>query len=161
MKIPLKLNGEQKIFEADPTEKLMDTLRRENLISVKCGCSKGFCGSCTVLLDGHAVPSCIIPVAAVRESEVETLEYFSTRSIYDVIVTHFNKLGLNMCGYCNSGKILATYDLIKTYKYPTRQQIYDMVRHFNCPCTETDDLINGIISVSKYFSKIRDKNNEK
>ena len=113
------------------------------------------------MLDGHAVPSCIIPVSAVRDSEVETLEHFSKRPLYDLIVSAFNKAGIKLCEYCRSGKILATYDLIKTYKYPTRQQIYEMVRHFNCPCTETDELITGIISVSKYYSKIREKKNEK
>lgn len=144
MKIPMVLNGEHKILEAEPSEMLMEVLRRENLFSVKCGCSAGVCGSCTVLLDSRAVPSCIIPVAAVRESSVETLEFFSHNPMYRIITDSFVKAGVNMCGYCNAGKIFAACDLIRTHKTPSRDIILETVCHFNCSCTETDMLIKGI-----------------
>ncbi len=150
MKIPLVLNGEQTILEAEPHEKLTSVLRRCQFFSLKCGCEEGFCGSCTVMLDGHAVPSCIIPVASVRDSQVETLEHFSKTTTYGLIMEAFKKSGINMCEYCNTGKIFAAYDLILTYKRPTRQQVYETVRHFNCQCTETDNLVNGIILAARY-----------
>lgn len=149
MKIPLMLNGEHKILEAEPSEKLMDVLRRERLFSVKCGCEEGFCGACTIMLNGRAVPSCIIPVVSARDSEVETLEHFSHNDFYRLIMDAYKKTGINMCDYCNAGKIFAAYDLIRTYKRPTRQQVYETVRHFNCSCTETDAHVNGIMLASR------------
>lgn len=148
MKIPLILNREQKILEVDPAEKLIDALRREHLCSVKSGCGSGRCGSCSVLLDGKPIPSCIIPAAAVRDSEVVTLEYFSLTEMYRIIMDSFNKVDIKLCGYCNAGKIFAAYDLIQTYQRPDRQLIYETVKHFTCSCTETDQLVQGIYTAA-------------
>ncbi len=145
MKIPLILNGEQKILEVDPAEKLLTVLRREKLFSAKSGCEKGICGACTVLLDDRPVPSCIIPAAAARDSVIETLEHFSQSDAYADIIGGFSKAGVRLCGYCNAGKIFVAYDLIRTGTRPSRGRIYEAVRHFNCPCTETDTLVQGIL----------------
>ena len=66
MKIPFTLNSEDIILDAEPDTKLLQLLRDNGIFSVKDGCKKGSCGSCTVLMDGKPVPSCIIPSAAVR-----------------------------------------------------------------------------------------------
>ena len=153
MKIPLILNNENKILEADPSEKLLEVLRRERLFSVRQNCGKGICGSCTILLDGKPVPSCIIPVADVRDSSIETLEHFAQTDMYKIIMDSFSKVGIQLCGYCNAGKIFAAYDLIQTYQRPDKHLIYDTVRHFICNCSETDVLVQGIMLAASVFHK--------
>lgn len=145
MKIPVILNGDSTVLEADPALSLLKVLRREEIISAKLGCAVGRCGSCTVLLEGRAVASCLIPLAAVKDATIITLEHFSKTPEYKVIMEAFGKAGINLCGYCNAGKILATYSLISAYRHPTLQLVQDTVRHFNCACTEQDDLVQGIM----------------
>lgn len=151
MKIPVILNGEITVLEADPALSLLKVLRREGIISAKLGCTTGRCDSCTVLVGGRAVASCLIPLAAVRDATIITLEYFSKTPEYKVIIEAFGKAGIKLCGYCNAGKILATYSLISTHKHPSLQLVQDTVRHFNCSCTEQDDLVQGIMYAGAAF----------
>ena len=63
-------------------------------------------------------------------------------------------MNIQLCGYCNAGKILTAYSLINLYQRPSRQLIYDYVKEFNCLCTETDILIQGIIlAANTYWSQ--------
>lgn len=148
MKVPIKLNDDNLVLEADPSISLLDVLRREGLVSPKLGCGKGSCGACTVLLDGKAIPTCIIPLVVVRNATIVTLEHFSKTKEYDLIMDSFARAGLQLCGYCNAGKILGTYSLITANPRPSKQLIYDMVRHFDCSCTEQEALIQGVIYAS-------------
>lgn len=154
MKVPLTLNGEQQIWEIDNRDILVDVLRQKKLLSVKCGCGTLNCGACTVLMDGRAVLSCVIPAVAVKDSTVETLEYCLKTPLCSVILDAFAKVNIQLCGYCNAGKILTAYSLINLYQRPSRQLIYDYVKEFNCLCTETDILIQGIIlAANTYWSQ--------
>ncbi|MBR6566809.1 MAG: 2Fe-2S iron-sulfur cluster binding domain-containing protein [Spirochaetaceae bacterium] len=148
MKVPIKLNDNELVLEADPSMTLLDVLRREGFISPKLGCSRGSCGACTVLLDGKAIPTCIVPLVVARDATIVTLEYFSKTKEHELIMEAFAKAGIQLCGFCNSGKILGAYSLITTHPRPSRQLIYDMVRHFDCSCTEQDSLIQGILYAS-------------
>ena len=113
MKIPVILNSERVILDAKPAESLLEVLRRQGLLSVKEGCTKGKCGSCTVLLDEKPVPSCIIPVGIVRNASIETLEFFLLTKEGEDIAAGFKQAGLNLCGFCNSARIFSTYELLK------------------------------------------------
>ena len=84
MNFTVTLNGKKQIIQASPSDSLMLVLRRYNLLSVKLGCGKGSCGSCTVLFNGKPVPSCKIPVALAMNQEIETLEHFSEIIIFSV-----------------------------------------------------------------------------
>jgi aerobic carbon-monoxide dehydrogenase small subunit len=145
MKIPVKLNDKKIVLEAEPDDKLLNVLRRLNLLSVKCGCNEGYCGACTILLDGRPVPSCIIPVAITRDSSIITLEHFSKSEEYQDIISGFNKAGINLCGYCNAGKVFSAWHILNTFMKPDRRTIYEEVNHLAPCCTNTDILINGIL----------------
>ncbi len=145
MKIPVMLNEVLTVLDEDPAVSLLHVLRKNGQLSAKCGCSQGHCGSCTVLLDDRAVASCIIPLAVVRDATIVTLEHFSKRPEYALIMDSFSKAGIRLCGYCNAGKILATYSLISSWGRPSRQQVCDTVRHLGCPCTERDSLVQGVM----------------
>ena len=161
MKIPITLNGEMRVLEADPSMSLLEVLRREGFISAKLGCAQGRCGSCTVLVDGKAVPTCILAFVAVRDASIVTMEQFSKTKEYELIMESFEKAGIQLCGFCNAGKILGTYSLISTYQRPSQQLMYDMMRHFNCSCTEQDSLVQGIIYAVAAFQSFALKRQEK
>ena len=145
MKFQLTLNGKKVILDAEPGEKLLDILRREKLYSVKCGCEKGHCGNCTILLDNKPVPSCIVTIGSVREREIVTLEYFKSNPLYNNIIQGFNTAGIHMCGWCNAGKIFAAYSVLSRYHRPDRSAIYSAIQGLDACCADSESLANGIL----------------
>lgn len=145
MNIPVIINGERIQLQANPDDKLLDVLRKQNLYLVKLGCGKGTCGSCTILLNGKPVPSCKVPVALVMNQEITTLEYYSKTEQYTYIKKGFEKAGIKLCGYCNAGKVFAATSILENRKKPTRASVKEQIKHLSPCCTDIDTLINGII----------------
>lgn len=145
MKIPLTLNSKKVVLSAEPTDTLLNVLRREHLYSVKCGCENGICGNCMVLLDDTSVPSCKIPMGIIRDSNIITLEHFKNDPLYQDIVTGFSQAGIHMCGYCNAGKIFTAYSILKKYYRPTIEQIHTAIKNLNSCCTDYTTFTNGIL----------------
>ncbi len=153
MNIPIILNGERIMIQASADETLLNVLRTQKCLSVKEGCSKGSCGSCTVLLNKKPVPSCKIPIALVINQEIETLEYFCKSEIYTDIIKGFSKAGIKLCGFCNTGKIFAAAYIIGLNEKPTRTSIRENVKHLSPCCTDINTLINGIIYAFDFYSR--------
>ena len=145
MKIPVTLNGNKIILDAHADEPLMKVLHKNGCTSVKCGCSGGFCGSCTILLDDKPAASCMIPSGIVRDSDIVTLDYFVKTEEYSTIMSGFQKAGIKLCGYCTAGKVFSAYQILKMTKMPTRQEITDYVKTLSPCCTDLETLVNGII----------------
>lgn len=145
MKINFSLNNENIVVDTSPDTALSAILRENGIFSAKKGCDKGFCGACTVLLNNRPVPSCIVPVAMVRNSSVITLEYFCNTEDFKDIQAGFKSAGVELCGYCNAGKVFEAYDIIYKIERPDRNYIAKQVSYFPCNCTETETLVNGII----------------
>ncbi len=160
MRLKLNINEQDYVYEVDPSEKLLFLLRREKFFSVKSGCENGHCGSCTVLLDDHAVTSCTIPVGILNNSKILTVDFFMKKPVYADIAKGFEKAGVSMCGYCNAGKIFACYEAITENKNPTREIIYKYIYQLKDCCVEKDILINGIVYASQlHFEKENRKKN--
>ncbi|MCR5290506.1 MAG: 2Fe-2S iron-sulfur cluster binding domain-containing protein [Treponema sp.] len=145
MNIPFTLNGKKTILDVAPEDTLLNVLRDLNLTSVKEGCTKGICGSCTVLLDNKPVHSCLIPSLLLKDTSIETLEHFMISENYKDIAAGFEKAGIHLCGFCNADKIFTAWDIIQRYEYPKKQDLYDEVSHITWCCTDRDTYINGII----------------
>lgn len=145
MNIPVIINGERIQLQANPDDKLLDVLRKQNLYLVKLGCGKGTCGSCTILFNGKPVPSCKVPVALAMNQEITTLEYYIKTEQYTYIKKGFEKAGIKLCGYCNAGKIFAATSILENRQKPTRASVKEQVKHLSPCCTDIDTLINGII----------------
>lgn len=116
----------------------------------KGGCNKQICGACTVLLDGFPVPSCIVPVAIARDSEIITLEYFSKTANYSDIMKGFKIAGIKLCGFCDAGKIFACEYLLRTKtqksaSLPMLKAIYDCISFLSPCCASKKQLAEGII----------------
>lgn len=145
MNIPFTLNGTKNILDVRPEESLMTILRKHNITSVKCGCSKGICGSCCVLFNDNPVPSCKIPVGIIRDSDIVTYEYFEKTKEFAIIKKGFDYAGIKLCGYCNTGKFFTTYQILKMNRIPNRQEITSLVKNLSPCCTDLLTLVNGII----------------
>ncbi len=145
MKIPVTLNGTKTILDAHADESLMKVLHKNGCPSVKSGCSGGFCGACTILLDDKPAASCKIPAGIVRNSDIVTLDYFVKTEEYNTIMGGLQKAGIKLCGYCTAGKVFSAYQILKMTKMPTRQEITDYVKALSPCCTDIETLVNGII----------------
>ncbi len=111
MKIRVKINGQDRSFEIDPSEYLLDTLRKNGYMSVKRGCDTGSCGACTVLLDGRPVISCSVLSASVDGHEITTAE-----GIANQMKEYMHALaseGADQCGFCQPGLLVMIYYLKK------------------------------------------------
>lgn len=145
MKIPVILNGSKTILDAHADESLMKVLHKSGCPSVKSGCSGGFCGACTILLDDRPAAACKIPAGTVRDCDIVTLDYFVKTEEYSTIMSGFQKAGIKLCGYCTAGKVFSAYQILKMSKMPTRQEITDYVKALSPCCTDLETLVNGII----------------
>ena len=153
MKIALTLNGDKTVLEANPDDSLMKVLHENGCASVKSGCQEGFCGTCTVLFNDKPVSSCKMPVGLAKDSHIITLESFSRTDDYKMIMEGFAKAGIKLCGYCNAGKIFAAYQILKTSKNITKEEISDQIKNLSPCCTDIETLSNGIINAMKVKTK--------
>lgn len=153
MKITLTINNITKLYDVTSDTSLLELLRKEKITSAKDGCGSGHCGACTVLLDNKAVPSCLIPVASIRDSNIITLEQFSTTDEYKDIKEGLSKAGILLCGYCNAAKYFLIEDILSKNIRPQKEEIIKQCSYAKCKCTETDALVNAVI----YSSNIRRK----
>ena len=115
MKINFNLNKTSVQIEAPANERLLSVLRREfNLLSLKSSCLSGQCGACTVLMNDKPVPACFIPVFKAEGKNIITLEYFKTTDDYKDIAAGFDQAGVEMCGFCDAGKVFFTYAILNS-----------------------------------------------
>jgi carbon-monoxide dehydrogenase small subunit len=158
MKMQLTINEEQVLFDVDPEMKLLSFLRSRGLMSAKQGCGEGHCGACTVLLDDEAVPSCLVPMAAVWNSSIVTLEHFSKTPEYGDILQGFAQTGVRFCGFCDAGKIFAAYQLLKNRgERPERSGIIKTMEAFSCHCMDSGRITNGILIAANLRRKRKNK----
>lgn len=151
MIIPFILNGEKLYLDARPNDRLLHILRqRFDLTEVKESCSAGFCGACTVLMNGVSVPSCIIPAFQIRNREITTLSHFKKTEDYQDIEKGFSDAGISLCGFCDAGKILTAYSIIAANEKPSKQEIREMLDSVSCRCTAISDLVSAIQRAAMY-----------
>ena len=159
MKIRFHLNNEAVEIEADADERLSDVLRRDfGLLSVRKSCMQGTCGSCTVLLNDHPVPSCRLPIFAVAGKSIITLEAFSATPEYNDIIAAFDKEGITLCGFCSAGTILTAHSIVQKHWNPTDEQIRDAYIGIMCRCT---DIVSITAALKQVCRSKRSKRHEK
>ncbi|WP_029422485.1 (2Fe-2S)-binding protein [Alicyclobacillus macrosporangiidus] len=100
----LRINGRTTRWTGDPLAPLADVLRDGlGLTGTKIGCRTGECGACTILLDGRPVMSCLLPVAAVQEMDIRTIEGLASDSRFEALADAMAACGGAQCGYCTPG----------------------------------------------------------
>jgi isoquinoline 1-oxidoreductase subunit alpha len=132
-KYELSVNGKTMTAEADSDTPLLWVLRDNlNLVGTKFGCGMAQCGACTVHLDGNAVRSCSIPVSAIGNSKVITIEGLSEKGNHP-LQQAWEELDVSQCGYCQAGQIMAAASLLKQNPKPSDEDI-DVAMTNICRC---------------------------
>jgi nicotinate dehydrogenase subunit A len=133
--ISLKVNGGLHTLELDPATPLLFVLNDElGLRGPKFGCGMAQCGACTVILRGQAVRSCVMPVSAVREDEVTTLEGLGSPEKPHPIQQAFIAEGAAQCGFCLSGVILTAKAALDEKPQASDEEIHEALGGVLCRC---------------------------
>jgi len=133
--ISLKVNGYVHAVDVDPQTPLLYVLSDDlQLRGPKFGCGLAQCGACTVLLRGRAVRSCVMPVSAVKQEEVTTLEGLGTPEKPHAIQQAFIDEGATQCGFCLSGVILTAKALLDENPKASDEEIREAMSNVLCRC---------------------------
>ena len=130
----LTVNNEQRRVNVDPATPLLWVLRDHlKLVGTKYGCGIAQCGACTIHLDGTAVRSCQLPVSAVGEQAVTTIEGLSENADHPVQKAWL-KHDVPQCGYCQAGQIMTATALLKSNPSPSDEEIEEAMNGNLCRC---------------------------
>ena len=133
--IRMTVNGSELVTEAEGRTPLLYVLRDElELNGAKFGCGLGQCGACTVLIDGQAVASCVVPIASVEGQSVTTLEGLGTAANPGPVQAAFIEEQAAQCGFCIPGIIMRTEALLRQNPDPTDEEIRDFLAPNLCRC---------------------------
>ena len=151
MTIGFILNGEDVTVQTDAENRLINVLRDSfGLLQTKTGCLCGNCGACLIILNGDVAKSCLIPAFNIMDSEIITIEGFSLTDEYNDIITGFSEADVETCGFCNTGKILATEAMLGRNSRPSKNEILAAFQGIKCRCTEPEELAQGVIAVAEH-----------
>jgi isoquinoline 1-oxidoreductase subunit alpha len=134
MVIALTVNGQLRSLDVESDTPLLWALRDSlGLTGTKFGCGVAQCGACTVLVDGEAMPSCIVPVSAVTGASITTIEGLAAEGGLHPVQQAWIDHQVPQCGYCQSGMIMAVAALLARQPHPTDQDVDDAITNI-CPC---------------------------
>jgi carbon-monoxide dehydrogenase small subunit len=148
--VELVVNGEPTEFIAPPGMTLLSSLREAlGLMAAKRGCAQGACGTCTVLLDGEPVMSCLVPVETVDGARVDTLEGVQAADgSLDEVQASFLENFATQCGFCTSGMIMTAQALLASNPSPTRADVVRAISGNVCRCTGYELIIEAILDAA-------------
>ena len=131
----LNVNGAQTSVDAPGDESLLFVLRNHlHLTGTKYGCGEGQCGACTVLINGRATRSCLIPLSAAANLKIETVEGLEQNGRLNAVQQAFLEEYAMQCGYCTSGMIMSATSLLRHTPHPTDEQILTAMNGNICRC---------------------------
>jgi len=151
-KIPINfsLNGHKIAIEIEPQLTLLEMLRdRLGVKSPKCGCDRGDCGTCTVILDGKTVRSCLVLAVEVDGLKVTTLEGIMQDGKLTPIQQAFIANNSFQCGFCAPGMILSTTELLGKNPNPNKEEIQEALSGNLCRCTGYSPIIDTVLEFTK------------
>lgn len=148
--VTLIVNGEEREVRVEPRQTLLDTLRNDlGLTGTKEGCGSGNCGTCTVLLNGKAVSSCIVLTVEVEGQEITTIEGLAQAGKIHPFQKAFIEEGAIQCGFCTPGMILTAKAFLDTNPHPTEAQVRQAIAGNLCRCTGYDKIVRAILKVAE------------
>lgn len=143
--ISFAVNGEPKSVHVYPMERLLDVLRFDlGLTGAKEGCGEGECGSCSILMDGLLVNSCLVPVLQAGGSSVVTIEGLASGDTLHALQESFLQCGGAQCGICTPGMILAAFHLLNLKPDPTMNEIREGLSGNLCRCTGYSQIVEAV-----------------
>lgn len=143
----IKVNVNGKLVDAQVTGnmRLLDLVRDKlSLTATKEGCAIGECGACTVIMDGHAVCSCLVLAAQCDGAEITTLEGLVEDPMAKKLQNAFIEHGGVQCGFCTPGVLVSTSALLARHPSPTDEQLMDALEGNICRCTGYQPILESI-----------------
>lgn len=145
MRISFELDGEERTVQSPPDRSLRELLREDcDRNSVKKGCDSGRCGSCTVLLDGEAVKSCLGMAAQADGRSITTVEGIADGSLGREIQDAFEEEFAIQCGYCTPGFVLSALAYLDENPSPERAEIRSALKGNVCRCTGYEKILDAV-----------------
>jgi len=152
------VNGKTRALKTEPERPLLDVLREDlGLTGVKYGCGEGQCRACTVLLDGKAVASCVLPVRAAEGKRVVTIEGLAAGdgSRLHPVQEAFLEEGAMQCGYCVPGMILTAATLLEKNPRPTEAEIVEGMNGNLCRCNGYARVVAGVRRAAELMAGVK------
>jgi carbon-monoxide dehydrogenase small subunit len=147
--ITLTVNGETLPIDVSPNDVLLDTLRTQiGVKSPKVGCERGDCGSCTILLDGANVRSCLILAIEVDGHHITTVEGLSHDGL-SALQEELIAASSFQCGFCAPGIVLVAAELLEREPEPTRDQVREAISGNLCRCTGYDPIVDAVLALAE------------
>ena len=145
----LLVNGKKHNVEAAEGESLLTVLRdRLDLTGSKYGCGEGSCGACTVLIDGIASRSCILPAELAAGKEITTIEGLSEKGFLHPVQKAFLKVDVFQCSYCAPGMVMSAVSLLKKHPRPSQQEVIQGMQGNICRCGTYPRIVKAIQEAS-------------
>jgi aerobic-type carbon monoxide dehydrogenase small subunit (CoxS/CutS family) len=145
MLLTLSVNGEERQLFVPVHKTLLEVLREDlELTGTKHGCELGECGTCTVLVDGEPVLSCLVLPVECQGRQIKTVEGMASGSQLHPLQQAFAELGAAQCGYCTPGILLTAEALLDDTPNPTRDQIREALAGNLCRCTGYTKILDAV-----------------
>ena len=149
MKIALTLNGEVRDLEIGPGETLLSLLRRSGCLSVKYGCGTGDCGTCTAIVNGRVVVSCLLLAAKADGCDVRTMDGWRDDPALQVLAEVFVRQAAVQCGYCIPGMILTARVLLAEHPDPSEAMTRHSLAGILCRCTGYVKPVEAVLEAAR------------
>lgn len=149
MHLTIEVNGEDWGLDVAPADVLLDVLReRVGIKSPKIGCERGDCGSCTVVLDGRTVRSCLVLAVEADGHEIKTVEGISHDGLSE-LQRLFVVSNSFQCGFCAPGIVLSATELLERNPSPTRHDVQEALAGNLCRCTGYEPIIDAVLAAGE------------
>ncbi len=148
--VQLTINDKEYDIAVQANETLVDVLRYQlGLTGTKKGCGQGDCGSCTVIMDGNTVNSCLVLAVQANGSRITTIEGLESDEGLHPVQKAFIEHGAIQCGFCSSGMILSAKNLLDKNPKPTEGEIRSALSGNLCRCTGYQKIVEAVQSIAK------------
>jgi len=147
--IELTINGEKICAKAQPEQSLLKFLRENGFTEVKCGCEKGDCGTCTVIMNRKAIKSCITLAMQANGKEILTAKGLEKQALGRKLQESFVKYGAIQCGFCTPGMLMAAKAYLDENPEPNKGEIRNAISGNLCRCTGYKKIVEAIYDVAE------------
>jgi carbon-monoxide dehydrogenase small subunit len=147
-KVNFTVNGEEHELLVEPNALLLNVLRDDlGMTGAKYACGVGQCGGCTVLMNGEAVLSCLVLAVAANGAKIQTVEgLVKPDGTLDPLQEAFLDHGAMQCGFCTSGMVMISKDLLNRNPSPSEKEIREHIRGNICRCTGYNSIVRAVKS---------------
>lgn len=151
-RVTMTVNGRTRQARVFPMKRLLDVLREDlGLTGSKEGCGEGECGACTVLINGRAVCSCLVPAVQADGAKITTVEGLARGDALSALQEMFVTMGGAQCGICTPGILVSAHELLqnKRGKVPSKEEVREALAGNLCRCTGYQKIVDSVRAAAR------------